>query len=102
MNFEFVYPVQDNPQATVPDMKDTDQPEVNGQPNYQVGPNYEENFMREVENLPLKRPHNPPVRFIVEEFYAADALTADINEPNNISEAMERRTFCSLEGSNRL
>ena len=42
--------------------------------------------MREVENLPPKRQHNPPVRFIEEEFYAADALTANINEPNNISE----------------
>ena len=80
-------------------MKVTDQPEVDnqplpinhpvhdGQPNYQVGPNYEENFMREVENLPPKRQHNPPVRFAEEEFYAADALTANINEPNNISEA---------------
>ena len=98
MDLEFVYPVQDNPQAIVPDVKVTDQPEVNnqplpvnhpvhdGQPNYQVGPNYDENFMREVENLPPKQQRNPPVRFI-EEFYAADALTANINEPNNISEA---------------
>ena len=98
VDLEFVYPVQDNPQATVPDVKVTDQPEVDNQPlpvnqpvhdgqPYQVGPNYEENFMREVENLPPKRQCNPPVRFIEEEFYAADALTADINEPNNISEA---------------
>ena len=99
VDLEFVYPVQDNPQVTVPDVKVTDQPEVDnqplpvnhpvhdGQPNYQVGPNYEENFMREVEHLPPKRQRNPPVRFIEEEFYAADALTADINEPNNISEA---------------
>ena len=43
--------------------------------------------MREVENLPPKRQRNPPVRFTEEEFYAADALTANINEPNNISEA---------------
>ena len=94
-----VYPVQNTPQATVPDVKVTDQPEVNNQPlpvnhpvhdgqlNYQVGPNYEENFMREVENLPPERQRDPPVRFIEEEFYAADALTANINEPNNISEA---------------
>ena len=66
MDLEFVYPVQDNQQVTVPDVKVTDQPEVDnqplpvnhpvhdGQPNYQVGPNYEENFMREVENLPPK------------------------------------------------
>ena len=43
--------------------------------------------MREVENLPPKQQRNPPVRFIEEEFYAADTLTANINEPNNISEA---------------
>ena len=43
--------------------------------------------MREVENLLPKGQRNPPVRFIEEEFYAADALTADINQPNNISEA---------------
>ena len=58
VDLEFVYPVQDNPQVTVPDVKVTDQPEVDnqplpvnhpvhdGQPNYQVGPNYEENFIR--------------------------------------------------------
>ena len=99
MDLEFVYPVQDNPQVTVPDVKVTDQPEVDnqplpvyhpahdGQPNYQVGPNHEENFMREVETLPPKRQRNPPVRFIEKEFYEADAVTADINEPSNISEA---------------
>ena len=52
-----------------------------------MGPNYEENFMRGVETLPPKIQRNPHVRFIEEEFYAADALTANINEPNNISEA---------------
>ena len=74
VDLEFVYPVQNNPQAIVPDVKVTDQPEVNsqplpvnhpvhdGQPNCQVGLNYEENFMREVENLPPKRQCNPPVR----------------------------------------
>ena len=70
MDLEFVYPVQDNPQVTVSDVKVTDQPQVDnqllpvnhpvhdGQPNYQAGPNYEENFMTEVptevENLPPK------------------------------------------------
>ena len=32
VDLEFVYPVQDNPQAIVPDVKVTDQPEVNNQP----------------------------------------------------------------------
>ena len=60
VDLEFVYPVQDNPQDTVTNVKVTDQPETNnqplpvnhpvhdGQPDHQVGPNYEENFMREV------------------------------------------------------
>ena len=78
MDLEFFYPVEDNSPVAVPDVKVTDQPEVDnhplpvnhpvhdGQPNYQVGPNYEENFMGEVENLPPKRQGNPPVRFIEE------------------------------------
>ena len=32
VDLEFVYPVQDNPQATVPNVKVTDQPEANNQP----------------------------------------------------------------------
>ena len=43
--------------------------------------------MREVENLRPQRQRKPPVRFVEEEFYAAETLTADINEPSNIFEA---------------
>ncbi|CAB3994449.1 Hypothetical predicted protein, partial [Paramuricea clavata] len=47
---------------------------------------YEDNFMREVENLNQPRQRRAPERY--EEMYVcADDLTADINEPRNISEA---------------
>ena len=54
--------------------------------NQPVGGTYEDNFMREVNNLNPRRERRPPVRYD-EEVYAADDLTADINEPRNISEA---------------
>ena len=54
--------------------------------NNPVGETYEDTFMREVENLNAKRQRKPPARFD-EELYTADDLTADINEPRNISEA---------------
>ena len=58
-------------------------PENRNQP---VGETYEDNFMREVNNLNPRRERRPPVRYD-EEMYVADDLTADINEPRNISEA---------------
>ena len=58
-------------------------PENRNQP---VGGTYEDNFMREVNNLNPRRERRPPARYD-EEVYAADDLTADINEPRNISEA---------------
>ena len=58
-------------------------PENRNQP---VGGTYEENFMREVNNLNPRRERRPHVRYD-EEVYVADDLTADINEPRNISEA---------------
>ena len=58
-------------------------PENRNQP---VGGTYEDNFMREVNNLNPRRERRPPVKYD-EEVYAADDLTADINEPRNISEA---------------
>ena len=54
--------------------------------NNRVGARYEDNFMREVENLNQPRQRRAPERY--EEMYVcADDLTADINEPRNISEA---------------
>ena len=54
--------------------------------NQPVGATYEENFIREVEDLGPQRQRRRPARFD-EECYAADDLTADINEPRNIREA---------------
>lgn len=51
-----------------------------------VGETYEENLLRKVENLGEKRARRPPRRFD-EECNVAD-LTADIDEPSNISEAL--------------
>ena len=51
-----------------------------------MGARYEDNFLREVENLNQPRQRRAPERY--EEMYVcADDLTADINEPRNISEA---------------
>lgn len=47
----------------------------------------EDSFMKEIKNLPPQRKRKPPLRFIEQDFYAADTLTADINEPCNIFEA---------------
>ena len=56
--------------------------------NQRVGATYEENFIREVQNLDAKRQkRRPPTRFDEEVYAAADNLTADINEPVNIQEA---------------
>ena len=51
-----------------------------------MGATYEQNFLREVENLNQPRQRRIPQRY--EEMYVCvDDLTADINEPKNISEA---------------
>ena len=51
-----------------------------------VGGTYEDNFTHEVNNLNPRRERRSPVRYD-KEVYAADDLTADVNEPRNISEA---------------
>lgn len=48
-----------------------------------VGETYEDNFMREVENLNPRRQGTPPARFD-EDLYIVDNLTADIHEPVSI------------------
>ena len=54
--------------------------------NNRVGATYEDNFMREVENIDQRRQRRPPQRY--DELYnCSEDLTADINEPSNISEA---------------
>ena len=52
-----------------------------------MGATYEENFIREVQNLDAKRQRKPPTRFDEEVYAAADNLTADINETVSIQEA---------------
>ncbi len=42
-----------------------------------MGATYEENFMRETDNLGAKRQRRPPTRFD-DQCYVADNLTADI------------------------
>lgn len=58
----------------------------NAVPNQPVGASYEENFLRETENLGARRIRRPPKRFD-DECNVADNLTADIDEPENINEA---------------
>ena len=89
---EFYVPVDDTPQVVaVGDHDESDEEEnepeiVHNQP---VGATYEENFMRETDNLGAKRQHKPPTRFH-NQCYVADNLTADINEPVNIEEACDQ------------
>ena len=54
--------------------------------NQRVETTYEENFIREGQNLDAKRQRRPPTRFDEEVYADADNLTADINEPVNIQE----------------
>ena len=58
--------------------------------NAPVGENYEQRFLRELENLPQKRQRKAPQRLIEEEAdccYISDILTADIEEPKSLNEA---------------
>ena len=54
--------------------------------NQRVGATYEENFIREGQNLDAKRQRRPPTRFDEEVYAAADNRIADINEPMNIQD----------------
>ena len=55
--------------------------------NHPVGATYEDNFMREVQNLNPQRERRPPQRYDDEVYNCSEDLTADINEPSNIREA---------------
>ena len=81
LDLQFLYPVDDNSQISP---AEEDQPIVDNQ---QVGATYEDNFMRDVANLPPQRQRKPPSRLIEADVYIADAITADIDEPSNIFEA---------------
>ncbi len=70
-------------------VNDDDDVEVNVPVPYNrpVGATYEDNFMREVENINQQRERRPPRRYDEELYNCTEDLTADINEPRNISEA---------------
>ena len=58
--------------------------------NAPVGENYEQRFLRELENLPQKRQRKALQRLIEEEAaycYISDILTADIDEPKSLNKA---------------
>jgi hypothetical protein len=55
--------------------------------NRPVGATFEDNFMREVENLNPQRQRRPPRRYDDEVYNCTEDLTADINEPSNLTEA---------------
>lgn len=52
-----------------------------------MGATYEEHFLQDLRTLEEKRQRRPPTRYDEELYYAAEALTADINEPMNVKEA---------------
>jgi hypothetical protein len=53
-----------------------------------VGVKFEENFMRQVENLAPTRQRKAPERFRPDECYVAESLTAENEEPQSIEEAL--------------
>ena len=55
----------------------------------QVGETYEQRFMNQVAKLPEKRQRQPPQRFVEDDSCnVADVLTADIDEPTSLKEAI--------------
>ena len=91
------YPIEDDVKVNVQDVPVENERVSHCEPeqpvpepenrNQRVGATYEENFIREVQNLDAKRQRRPPTRFDEEVYAAADNLTADINEPVSIQEA---------------
>ena len=90
----FDYPLENDVQIEVQNIPTANDRDDHGQPeeddiavppindNQQVGASYEDNFMREVDEIATKRQRNPPTRFD-EECYIVNDLTADVNEPIN-------------------
>ena len=72
--------VEDNNPQSILENNNVPQPENN---NNRVGATYEDNFMREVENMDQRRQRRPPQRY--EEMYVCtDDLTSDISKPRNL------------------
>jgi hypothetical protein len=94
----FDYPLENDVQIEVQNIPTANDRDDHGQPeeddiavepindNQQVGASYEDNFMREVDEIATKRQRKPPTRFD-EECYIVNDLTADVNEPVTINEA---------------
>ena len=101
------YPTKDDVKVNVQDVPDENERENHGEPeqpvpepenhNQRVGATYEENFIREVQNLDAKRQRRPTTRFDEEVYAAADNLTADINEPVSIQEAWTEKRATNSE-----
>ena len=54
-----------------------------------VGATFEENFVRQVENIGSTRQRKPPERFRPDECHVAESLTADNEDPQCIEEALK-------------
>ena len=69
------------PVPTVPDIEDEENLPT-------VGVTFQENVMRQVENLGPTRQRKAPERFRPDECYVAESLTAENEEPQSIEEAL--------------
>jgi hypothetical protein len=68
-------------QVPVPDIEDEENLPA-------VGKSYEESFMKQVENLETKRQRKAPKKFSPDECNITESLTAENEEPQSISEAL--------------
>ncbi|CAB3979521.1 effector candidate [Paramuricea clavata] len=69
------------PLPTVPDIEDEENLPA-------VGETYEESFVKQVENLETKRQRKAPKKFSPDECNITESLTAENEEPQSISEAL--------------
>ena len=53
-----------------------------------VGASYEDNFMKQVENIGTKRQRNAPKKFSPDECNLAESLTAESEQPQSIHDAL--------------
>ena len=64
-------------------------PEIESEENLPpVGASYEETFMKQVQNLGIKRQRQAPTKFSPDECNLTESLTADNEEPQSINEAL--------------
>ena len=59
----------------------------------QPGASYEENFMRQVDAVSVKRQRNPPKRFLPDECNVAAELTVDDEEPKSLTDALNSKLW---------